>query len=93
MDRDDRKVNPESNEFEDFQNVQSQEEDLIREDLPEGPYGSPIVEPPGKSEPWREGQHMTSAFTYENRKLHAGNERQFPGSHPTHSEGKGEDAD
>ncbi|GAB2574118.1 hypothetical protein [Gracilibacillus alcaliphilus] len=89
----DRKVNSKKDEYEDFQTVQSQKEELISEELPEGAYGSAIEASLEKSDKWEEGQHVISNFTYENRKLHAGNERKYPGAHKTHSEGKGEDAD
>ncbi|WP_066186184.1 hypothetical protein [Gracilibacillus timonensis] len=87
------KDKPKKDQYEDFKNVQSQKEDLTSEELPEGPYGSALEGSLGKSDNWEEGQHVTSAFTYENRELHAGDKRKYPGAHPTHSKGKGKEAD
>ncbi|WP_433959141.1 cytosolic protein [Cytobacillus horneckiae] len=75
--------------YSDFSNVESQRNDLAVQDLPEGPYGSPIrkdtpVE--NKSTPWQEGQHQSSAFVYENKELHKDIPREMPGSHLPHSE-------
>ncbi len=73
--------------YRDVKTVESQWNDLVPEEFPDGPYGS-IREPEhlGKTSPWRETQHASSGFTYENREFHEGIPRQFPGSHPTHDE-------
>ncbi|MDQ0273058.1 cytosolic protein [Cytobacillus purgationiresistens] len=75
--------------YSDFSNVESQKNDLAVEDLPEGPYGSPVgkykpVE--NKSSPWQEGQRQSSAFNYENKELHHNKPRQMDGAHPPHAE-------
>ena len=62
---------------------------LTAEEYPEGPMGSPIrADEPveNKSTPWKEGQQYISGFTYENRNLHEGRARKYPGAHPTHDE-------
>ncbi|ASV68445.1 hypothetical protein [Cytobacillus kochii] len=79
--------------YSDFDNVESQKENLAVEDLPEGPYGAPRgkhtpVE--NKSSEWEEGQHQSSAFVYENRELHADFPREMPGAHDPHSEASDE---
>ncbi|WP_404429160.1 cytosolic protein [Sutcliffiella horikoshii] len=79
----------EDEHYTDFSNVETQQNYLIPETLPEGPYGSPRgkdtpVE--SKSTPWREGQRYYSAFNYENKNLHQDIPRQHPGAHPTHDD-------
>ncbi|WP_239614916.1 hypothetical protein [Cohnella mopanensis] len=72
----------------DLATVESQRNGLIPEEFPEGPYGSVfIAEVLDKSEPLREDQRALSAFNYENRELHAGLERGYPGDHDIPSEG------
>lgn len=70
--------------YKDFAVVEKNREEVLPEITPEGPYGSPINPPIGKSSPWKAGQHAISAFTYENRSLHEGRQRKDPGSHPPH---------
>lgn len=71
--------------YTDLATVESQRNDLIAEEFPEGPYGSSFApEILGKSTPWREDQRSYNQFTYENRELHAGLSREYPGAHPTH---------
>jgi len=66
--------------YSDLATVESQRNDLIPEEFPEGPYGSDIASASlGKSKPWRIGQHRSSAFGYENKELHAGIARDYPG--------------
>jgi hypothetical protein len=61
--------------------------EMALEEFPEGPYGaSHNEEKLGKNSPWLPGQHTSAQFTYENRQLHEGIERQMPGSHSTHDE-------
>ncbi|MEH7440838.1 cytosolic protein [Bacillus sp. JJ1122] len=75
--------------YSDFSNVEKQRNYITAEDLPDGPYGSPIgkVEPvKGKSTPWREGQRSYSNFNYEFKSLHQGVPRQEAGAHPTHDD-------
>ncbi|TJY41027.1 hypothetical protein E5161_15065 [Cohnella pontilimi] len=76
----------------DLSTVESQRNDLTAEEFPDGPYGSPInAEKLGKSTPWREEQHPPNTYTYENRELHAGMDRGYPGDHNTHDAGRGDD--
>lgn len=66
--------------YTDFASVESQRNDLIAEEFPDGPYGSPMnAESLGKSTPWRMDQRPPNRFDYENRELHAGLERGYPG--------------
>ncbi|WP_102345004.1 cytosolic protein [Bacillus sp. Marseille-P3661] len=77
------------NEYTDFANVETQQNYLVAEEFPEGPYGSPINQDKpveNKSTPWKEGQRYYSNFTYENRTLHQDLPRQFPGAHPPHDD-------
>jgi len=71
----------------DLATVESRRNDLAAEEFPEGPYGSPIVsESLGKSSPWRPEQRSASPYSYENRQLHAGFEREYPEDHELHDE-------
>ncbi|CAH1221675.1 hypothetical protein PAECIP111893_04758 [Paenibacillus plantiphilus] len=66
--------------YTDLSTVESQRNDLTAEEFPEGPYGSDIpVLVLGKSKPWRIDQRPSNRFDYENRELHAGMEREYPG--------------
>jgi hypothetical protein len=66
--------------YTDLTTVESQRNDLIAEEFPEGPYGSIVDERSlGKSSPWRVDQRPPNRFDYENRELHAGLERGYPG--------------
>lgn len=83
MSKEDREI------YSDFSNVEKQRNYVTAEDLPDGPYGSPIgkYEPvEGKSTPWREGQRSYSNFNYEFKSLHQGTPRQEAGAHPTHDD-------
>lgn len=63
----------------DLTSVESQRNDLIPEEFPEGPYGSSLpMESLGKSTPWRQDQRPPHAFGYENRELHEGMYRNDP---------------
>jgi hypothetical protein len=67
----------------DLATVESQRNDLISEEFPEGPYGSPVIsETLGKSSEWRDDQRSPAPFGYENRGLHAGLDRDYPGEDP-----------
>jgi len=80
-------------EYTDVSTVESQRNDLTFEEFPEGPYGSSLItESIGKSGPWREDQRPPNRFNYENRELHEGLPRQYPGAHPTHDEEGNESA-
>nr|WP_308639927.1 hypothetical protein [Paenibacillus silvisoli] len=66
--------------YTDLATVESQRNDLIAQEFPEGPYGSTIIPAKlGKSTPWREDQRSSNRFDYENRTLHAGLDRDYPG--------------
>ncbi|GIP38750.1 hypothetical protein J31TS4_20300 [Paenibacillus sp. J31TS4] len=74
-------------EHTDLSTVESQRNDLVAEEFPEGPYGMTLpTESLGKSTPWRQDQRPPNRFTYENRTLHEGMEREFPEDHETHEE-------
>ena len=65
--------------FTDLETVESQRNDLIPEEFPEGPYGTSLnTESLGKSTPWRKDQRPTNQFSYENRELHEGIKRDYP---------------
>jgi hypothetical protein len=66
--------------YTDFAVVESYRNDLTSEEFPDGPYGSDLeAESLGKSKPWRLEQRSSNPFGYENRSLHAGMERDYPG--------------
>ena len=66
--------------YTDLATVESQRNDLTAEEFPEGSYGSDkITESLGKSNPYRIDQRSSNRFSYENRGLHAGIERDYPG--------------
>ncbi len=71
----------------DLDTVESQRNDLIPEEFPEGAYGSNLImESLGKSTPWRDDQRPPNRFSYENRELHEGLPRDYPPDHETHDE-------
>jgi hypothetical protein len=73
--------------YTDLATVESQRNDLTAEEFPEGPYGSNIInETLGKSTPWRQDQRPPNRFTYENRELHEGIDRDYPGDQGTNDE-------
>ncbi|CAM4335683.1 hypothetical protein [Paenibacillus tarimensis] len=66
--------------YRDVSTVESQRNDLTAEEFPEGPYGATLLtESLGKSRPWRIDQRPINRFDYENRSLHKGLDRDFPG--------------
>lgn len=65
-------------DYRDLATVNSQKNDIIAEEFPDGPYGS-IEQSLGKSTPWREGQRATSPFGVEYIELHRGIPRDYPG--------------
>lgn len=78
-------IDEDRHHYTDFKTVESQRNDLTAEEFPEGPYGMDLLaESLGKSSPWRKDQRAHHQFTYENRDLHAGISREYPGAHPTH---------
>lgn len=75
--------------YSDFANVEAMKNNLVPEQTPEGPYGSPINKDTpvsNKTTPFEKGQRPYSAFNYENKSLHENNPRKYPGAHPTHDE-------
>jgi hypothetical protein len=73
--------------YSDFSNVENLRNDLVPEEIPEGPYGSPINknEPvEGKSTPWEKGQRRQSQFNYAYKDFHQDLPRQLEGAHPLH---------
>lgn len=70
----------------DFSNVETMQNYFIPEELPEGPYGSPVNHKLGKQTPWRPGQRPYSAFNYEFKNLHQNLPRAYPGAHPPHDD-------
>ncbi|WP_028393700.1 hypothetical protein [Bacillus cihuensis] len=78
-----------NNRFHEISNVEKQKNDLLPEELPEGPYGAPrgeMTSVENKSSPWKEGQRYTSAFNYEYKSLHESLPRQMDGAHPPHDD-------
>ncbi|QGQ95060.1 hypothetical protein EHS13_09280 [Paenibacillus psychroresistens] len=70
--------------YTDLSTVESGRNDLTAEEFPEGPYGSTSNHQAlGKSTPWRQDQRPPNRFTYENRELHEGLDRDYPGDHET----------
>ena len=78
----------ENGPYSEFSNVESQRNEILQEEFPEGPYGAATdAKRLGKSSEWEPGQHSTTTrFTYETRAMHEDLPRQYPGAHPTHSE-------
>jgi hypothetical protein len=76
-----------SSKYSELSTVESQRNELIPEEFPEGAYGMSLpTETIGKSGPWREDQRRTSAYGFENKDLHEGMPRQYPPDHHTHDE-------
>lgn len=76
------------NQYTDLATVESERNDLVAEEFTDGPYGSPVnATSLGKSSAWRVDQRPPNPFDYENRELHSGKEREYPGD-----QGKGDAA-
>lgn len=74
----------ERSEAADLSTVESQRNDLAPEEFSEGPYGSDLrSESLGKSSPWRADQRPPNRFDYEDRNLHMGIKRDYPGEDET----------
>lgn len=59
--------------------VESQRNELTAEEFPEGPYGSSLLsDTVGKSTPWRDDQHVSNPYGYENKNLHDELPREYP---------------
>ncbi len=69
-------------EYSDLSTVESQKDNLIPEEFPEGPFGASTNRSLTKDTPYLESTQDTSAFTYENKELHEGLERKYPQAHP-----------
>ncbi|MFZ3576758.1 hypothetical protein [Virgibacillus sp. DJP39] len=79
--------------YSEVDNVKRQRSELIPEEFPEGPLGSPINqgEPvQSKSTEWEEGQFRQSAFVFPDKEQHDDLPRQTPGAHPIHDDEGGE---
>lgn len=72
--------------YTDFTNVEKNKKQVINEDLPEGPYGSPFDASFMKTTPWEEGQQSISPYGYENKELHKHHPRKMPDAEPTHDD-------
>lgn len=68
--------------YTDVSTVESQRNDLIPEEYPEGPYVTDLLEEsPGKSKPWRIDQSASKRFDNVNRSrsLHEDQGHDYPG--------------
>ncbi|MFF2483710.1 hypothetical protein [Paenibacillus sp. NPDC058071] len=66
--------------YSELSTVESQRNELVPEEFPEGPAGSSLSSDTlGKSGPWQDGQKRIKRFSYENRSLHDGLLRDYPG--------------
>lgn len=73
--------------YTDVKTVESQRNEYIAEEYPEGPFGAATNEDKlGKETPFLASQHASPQFTYENREFHQGLMRPDPSAHPTHDE-------
>lgn len=81
-------MNENRQEHTDLSTVESQRNEVIPEEFPEGAYNSSLpTESLRKSTPWRKDQRPLSAFAYENRSLHEGLDRGgYPAEHKTDDE-------
>lgn len=75
-----RFVSEDRDRYKDVTTTESHRNDLALEEFPEGPYGSTLLsESLGKSSPWRIDQRSSEQFGFENRELHEGLNRDYPG--------------
>lgn len=73
--------------YTDTATVESQRNDIIPEEYPEGPFGAATNEDVlGKETPYTASQHAAPRFTYEDREFHAGLKRRDAFAHPTHDD-------
>jgi hypothetical protein len=74
--------------YSELSTVESQRNEILQEEFPEGPYGAAHDEVRlGKATGWEPGQHSTTTrFTYETRNLHENLPRQMEPAHPTHDD-------
>jgi len=82
----DRKYDQYTQIGDELSTVESQRNEILQEEFPEGPYGATTNEVKlGKATGWEKGQHSTNTkFTYETRAMHDHLTRHDPASHPTH---------
>ncbi len=72
-------------QYSELSTVESQRNEIIPEEFPDGPYGAATHEIKlGKATGWEKDQHVISNFSYEYRNFHQGLERKDPSAHPTH---------
>jgi hypothetical protein len=78
----------ENSKYSELSTVESQRNEILQEEFPEGPYGAATNETHlGKATGWEPGQHSTTTrFTYETRNMHQDLPRQDAGAHPVHDE-------
>lgn len=78
----------ENDQYSELSTVESQRNEILQEEFPEGPYGASTNEKRlGKATGWEPGQHSTSTrFTYETRLMHQDLPRQDPNAHPIHDD-------
>ncbi|QDX95592.1 hypothetical protein EEL32_18910 [Brevibacillus laterosporus] len=83
-----KKTKGSDEEYMELSTVQSQRNEILQEEFPEGPFGAATNENKlGKATGWENDQHSTTTrFTYETRQLHQEMSRQYPGAHPTHDD-------
>lgn len=83
--------------FSNFPNVDKWKNELIPEEFPEGPLGSPINQDESvesKSTKWQDGQKRMSSYVYPDEEQHHDLPRQMEGAHPIHDEpGESQDKD
>ncbi|MRG85173.1 cytosolic protein [Salinibacillus xinjiangensis] len=73
--------------YDDFATVEVQQKYAFPEEMPDGPYGSPIASDEiVQNKEAVEGQRHYTPFNYENKGLHEDLPRQYPGAHPPHDE-------
>ena len=76
----------EKDKYSDFITVEKNRKEIMKEQTPEGPYGSPIEGTLQKTTPWTNGQQSVSGFTWENKNLHQNKPRHMPGAHFPHDD-------
>lgn len=75
-------------QYSELSTVESQRNEILQEEFPEGPYGAATNEELlGKATGWEKGQHSTiTKYTYETRNMHDDLPRLDPSAHPTHDD-------
>ncbi len=67
--------------YEDFKNVEVQQNYQVPEEFPEGTYGEPVNQDPLEARPENKSRRHHTPFNYENKQLHADIPREYPGAH------------